>query len=72
MIWTDDYPKKDGWYWWRLYSVKPHIREVLCGKVKVVGREVNVAEAGGQWAGPILLPVEKEEAAKLEHDRLME
>ena len=73
MIWTDDLPIENGWYWYRS-SEKGFQGIVECrdGSFRAFGEYLFIDETIGQWAGPILLPVEKEVAAKQELELLME
>ena len=65
MIWTNDPPTENGWYWYRYGKSGAFIREFY-PNYKV---EKNSKE---QWAGPIPLPVDGKTAAKQELERLME
>lgn len=52
VTWTNKYPEKAGWYWWRgRPDVKPDIHYVS---------ELDIEEGNppGQWAGPITEPKE--------------
>ena len=61
-VWSDEYPSQPGWYWQRhiLHKDEVYMVHVNNDKVDYFKKYVLIPNVE-QWAGPIPLPVEKEE-----------
>ena len=74
IYWTTKTPTEPGWYWWRrcdkivpsmVYVTRESVVRPAPRDNWIVlfphGKEMGVAECGGQWAGPILEPKESKD-----------